>query len=268
MAAAILHFGDDRCPALPVLRSAGYRVEVSDSIGHLRTRLQTGVEPDAASMTDESGPERQEAVSLLRTTTAVSLILFRSPDGDALPDFDRDPFEAEFDLIVPCWVSSSEWLSEVSDVVEQSRLIQVLSGRMREQSAELRKQSSDLRSNSRRLREESERLIAKGRSADDLFGAEDGRIDSSSSLVGSCDLVLRCVNCHASFVFPAGERQFFREKGLQDPSNCGKCRRKKRGVFELTRVNCSRCGVSTMVPFRPMQGRPVLCRRCFKASHS
>jgi len=31
-----------------------------------------------------------------------------------------------------------------------------------------------------------------------------------------------------------------------------------------TRTECSECGISTTVPFKPTQGRPVLCRQCFK----
>jgi len=31
-----------------------------------------------------------------------------------------------------------------------------------------------------------------------------------------------------------------------------------------TRTNCSQCGKETTVPFRPTQGRPVLCRECFQ----
>jgi CxxC-x17-CxxC domain-containing protein len=27
---------------------------------------------------------------------------------------------------------------------------------------------------------------------------------------------------------------------------------------------CSQCGKETTVPFRPTQGRPVLCRDCFQ----
>jgi CxxC-x17-CxxC domain-containing protein len=30
-----------------------------------------------------------------------------------------------------------------------------------------------------------------------------------------------------------------------------------------TRAICSQCGKETTVPFRPTQGRPVLCRECF-----
>ena len=29
-------------------------------------------------------------------------------------------------------------------------------------------------------------------------------------------------------------------------------------------VTCSKCGKATTVPFKPTQGKPVLCRDCFK----
>ena len=31
-----------------------------------------------------------------------------------------------------------------------------------------------------------------------------------------------------------------------------------------TRTECSACGIETTVPFKPTQGRPVLCRQCFQ----
>jgi CxxC-x17-CxxC domain-containing protein len=31
-----------------------------------------------------------------------------------------------------------------------------------------------------------------------------------------------------------------------------------------TRTTCSECGAETTVPFKPTQGRPVLCRACFQ----
>ena len=31
-----------------------------------------------------------------------------------------------------------------------------------------------------------------------------------------------------------------------------------------TRTTCSQCGKETTVPFKPTQGRPVLCRECFQ----
>jgi CxxC-x17-CxxC domain-containing protein len=31
-----------------------------------------------------------------------------------------------------------------------------------------------------------------------------------------------------------------------------------------TKTECSACGIETTVPFKPTQGRPVLCRSCFQ----
>jgi CxxC-x17-CxxC domain-containing protein len=31
-----------------------------------------------------------------------------------------------------------------------------------------------------------------------------------------------------------------------------------------TRTTCSDCSAETTVPFKPTQGRPVLCRSCFQ----
>jgi len=77
-----------------------------------------------------------------------------------------------------------------------------------------------------------------------------------------------CVSCGATFVFSAGEQQFFQEKGFTNvPKHCKQCKAKKlgskgRGRIE-THVTCSQCGSDTTVPFKPTQGKPVLCRTCF-----
>jgi CxxC-x17-CxxC domain-containing protein len=88
------------------------------------------------------------------------------------------------------------------------------------------------------------------------------------------DRNLKCQDCGHEFVFTAGEQLFFHDKQFQnDPKRCKECKGKRtsvrragagrRGATE-TRTNCSRCGVETTVPFRPTQGRPVLCRSCFQ----
>jgi CxxC-x17-CxxC domain-containing protein len=35
-----------------------------------------------------------------------------------------------------------------------------------------------------------------------------------------------------------------------------------------TRTECSACGIETTVPFKPTQGRPVLCRQCFQSKRA
>jgi CxxC-x17-CxxC domain-containing protein len=83
------------------------------------------------------------------------------------------------------------------------------------------------------------------------------------------DRVLKCIDCGAEFVFTAGEQVFFHDKQFQnDPKRCKQCKAKRvRGsqrVRPETRTTCSECGAETTVPFKPTQGRPVLCRTCFQ----
>lgn len=40
--------------------------------------------------------------------------------------------------------------------------------------------------------------------------------------------LITCVSCEVTFLFGGGERDFFREKGLQMPKRCGPCRRARR----------------------------------------
>jgi CxxC-x17-CxxC domain-containing protein len=88
------------------------------------------------------------------------------------------------------------------------------------------------------------------------------------------DRVLKCIDCGSEFVFTAGEQLFFHDKQFHnDPKRCKPCksRRGSNGsgavrVRAETRTQCSQCGSETTVPFRPTQGRPVLCRSCFQQS--
>jgi CxxC-x17-CxxC domain-containing protein len=92
------------------------------------------------------------------------------------------------------------------------------------------------------------------------------------------DKVLTCVDCGAAFVFTAGEQLFFHDKQFKNaPKRCKVCKSKRVAVVSThsspgngnhysrieTRATCSQCGKDTTVPFRPSQGRPVLCRECF-----
>jgi CxxC-x17-CxxC domain-containing protein len=83
------------------------------------------------------------------------------------------------------------------------------------------------------------------------------------------DRVLKCIDCGAEFIFTAGEQLFFNDKQFKnDPKRCKQCKAKRasggRRVRSETRTTCSECGAETTVPFKPTQGRPVLCRSCFQ----
>jgi len=93
------------------------------------------------------------------------------------------------------------------------------------------------------------------------------------------DRLLTCADCGGEFIFTAGEQLFFFDKQFKnDPKRCKPCKFKRAGSAlraganpsatvlsrTETRTNCSECGVETTVPFKPTQGRPVLCRQCFQ----
>jgi len=83
------------------------------------------------------------------------------------------------------------------------------------------------------------------------------------------DKVLKCGECGEEFIFTAGEQVFFQDKQFKnDPKHCKQCKAKRARtgskIRPETRTTCSECGAATTVPFKPTQGRPVLCRSCFQ----
>lgn len=95
------------------------------------------------------------------------------------------------------------------------------------------------------------------------------------------DQMLRCVDCGADFEFTEREQAFYRDNGWNAPRRCKSCRKKRKpatvpnfsgnGDDDDTtiilapskfKVNCSTCGIETMVPFKPDPTRPVYCRSC------
>jgi len=95
------------------------------------------------------------------------------------------------------------------------------------------------------------------------------------------DKTLKCIDCGTDFVFTAGEQLFFHDKNFKnEPRRCRNCKDKRVSTlgaaptrnFGPPRVEtpavCSQCGKQTTVPFKPTQGRPVLCRDCFQQRRS
>jgi len=93
------------------------------------------------------------------------------------------------------------------------------------------------------------------------------------------DRLLTCADCGGEFIFTAGEQLFFFDKQFKnDPKRCKPCKSRRAGATARagagpaaagisrteTRTTCSECGIETTVPFKPTQGRPVLCRACFQ----
>lgn len=95
------------------------------------------------------------------------------------------------------------------------------------------------------------------------------------------DKMLKCLDCGADFVFTSGEQSFFHDKQFRnEPKRCRACKTKRVAVMGATiprhqvsprtetQAVCAQCGKETTLPFRPTQGRPVLCRECFQQRRS
>ncbi|HZK44556.1 MAG TPA: zinc-ribbon domain containing protein [Syntrophomonadaceae bacterium] len=88
------------------------------------------------------------------------------------------------------------------------------------------------------------------------------------------DKTLVCQDCEQEFVFTAGEQEFYAEKGFEnEPKRCKDCRVRRRNnrsgageraPREMHDAVCAECGADTQVPFKPVEGRPVLCLECFQ----
>lgn len=85
------------------------------------------------------------------------------------------------------------------------------------------------------------------------------------------DRYLTCKDCSASFLFSAGEQEFFATKGLvNEPRRCPNCRSllrfRAQGKDEstVTTVICAECQGPAIVPFRPRGHRPIFCCACLK----
>ena len=92
------------------------------------------------------------------------------------------------------------------------------------------------------------------------------------------DKTLHCRDCGAPFIFTAGERGFYLEKGLMnEPQRCPNCRANRRrertnttgaGARESTTITCASCGKEAQVPFVPRLDRPVYCNDCFSTQRT
>ncbi len=114
------------------------------------------------------------------------------------------------------------------------------------------------------------------------------------------DRTITCIDCGQSFVFTAGEQDFYAQRGFTEaPKRCPSCRsarkaqrgatsgeggaqgagggysaaghgsgdggyggeRRPRQMFSAV---CAECGRAAQVPFQPTGARPVYCSDCFQ----
>ncbi|MFC1940702.1 zinc-ribbon domain containing protein, partial [Chloroflexota bacterium] len=76
------------------------------------------------------------------------------------------------------------------------------------------------------------------------------------------DRSIQCSDCGATFIFSAGEQEFFASKGYSnDPERCPECRQARkaeryggyRSQRQMFPVVCAQRGKETEVPFEPRE---------------
>lgn len=82
------------------------------------------------------------------------------------------------------------------------------------------------------------------------------------------DRALPCRECGGTFVFTAGEQEFYQSRGFEhEPNRCPECRAARKGSRrpqrESSEIVCAGCGVTTEVPFRATGAKPLYCRECY-----
>lgn len=94
------------------------------------------------------------------------------------------------------------------------------------------------------------------------------------------DQTMTCKDCGSSFVWTAGEQEFYAQKGFDNsPTRCPSCRSAKkaqrgggggfgRGPRQMFKAVCAKCGKEAEVPFEPRGDKPVYCNDCFRTQKS
>lgn len=83
---------------------------------------------------------------------------------------------------------------------------------------------------------------------------------------------LQCFECGSTFISPADEQEFYRNKGyFYEPKRCPTCRQAKKAQRtiglgsrrQMYSAVCAKCDKDTEIPFEPRDGIPVYCSDCY-----
>jgi CxxC-x17-CxxC domain-containing protein len=261
VSASIVHFGQELSDRFPLLRHAGYSIARYVTLLEFQDALRSGVEHDAVSISDLEEYTWPLAALAARTHSSAPLIFFRTrsvirfPGGVGQHAGMPTLAAMDLDLIVPPGADSHVWIDDIAAAIARSQALVRQSSRLRDEVAQAGKKFLAERARGRQECARNSRF-------------ENGWASPTPVPALAGDKLLTCMNCGVEFVFSAGEQLFFQSrKFYNNPMRCRKCRtegqRGKSSGSADTVVACASCGATTRVPFRPRQGRPVLCRACF-----
>lgn len=87
------------------------------------------------------------------------------------------------------------------------------------------------------------------------------------------DTRIVCRDCETEFVFSASDQQDFKKRGFREPTRCPACHERRNSRRKHSRggatvahtAPCSICGKEALLPFKPIDDKPVYCTECFTA---
>ncbi|WP_328587802.1 P-loop ATPase, Sll1717 family [Konateibacter massiliensis] len=103
-----------------------------------------------------------------------------------------------------------------------------------------------------------------------IYASGNVTLENSQPLC-QADISLKCIECSGTFIFSAGEQEFYAQQNFRAPKRCINCRTARKNATRASReyfsVKCSSCGVDAKVPFEPKEGHPVYCWECLNNNH-
>ncbi len=145
MGCSMVHFGNDESFRLPILSNAGFSVLVCGTSVTALHDAVFGMDIDADLFSEGGAPFDAYVPSLARKLNPAPLIVFQGAHERCNP--------SEFDLVIPSFSHSRDWLASISDLLKHSSSIQEHSKALRIQSSLLREDSARVRAKSRQERE-------------------------------------------------------------------------------------------------------------------
>jgi hypothetical protein len=140
--AHILHFGEDSCYHVPILRNAGYVVEECQTLGQLAATIDTGRNADLLCVSETPGLPLRTTLEIVRPHWQVPIVLFRTSGRE---------YDLKFDLEIPALTPPSVWLEEFHRLVAKFKADRERTRALIAQSQTLSAERAEARARSRKL---------------------------------------------------------------------------------------------------------------------
>jgi hypothetical protein len=127
MAAQVIHFGNDDCYRVPVLRATGFEVIEAKSLDELGVDLQRNRQVDAVIVSEDIEPTAERAADIVRRSALAPVVLFRRSQ--------REINKSKFDKVYTYMTPPDVWLNETVVLIAKGYKLQAEAARLRAEAA-------------------------------------------------------------------------------------------------------------------------------------